>query len=196
MSGAIDRIDLLVSRTDEGMIELSSPEVGEIMGVLERGATLSPGMVAATLLRLGRSYALLAPQGASGLVVSEPPLALRAPVGCGDIIFTLDPAGTVSQDAIISEEHDGTDGSALVVRATQPGRVWLRPSPSEPPLAPLGQDVEDGTALCLIEVMKTFSTVPYRPEGPLPQRAKVKRWLVEDGADVEPGTPLVVVEPH
>ena len=43
--------------------------------------------------------------------------------------------------------------------------------------------------------MKTFSTVPYRAEGGLPARAKVVRWLANDGDDVEPGGGILVVEP-
>ncbi|MEO0661110.1 MAG: carboxyl transferase domain-containing protein, partial [Planctomycetota bacterium] len=193
--GAARRMELRVARTDDGRIELRAPDVGELTGALERGALLGPGMVCGTLLRLGRAIDLVVPEGAAGLVVSEPPRALRAPTGYDEVVYVLDPSGAGSAGAAHEDEVAGTDGSALAVKASQPGRVWLSPSPGDPPLAPAGADLEEGAALCLIEVMKTFSTVPYAAGGGLPARARVARWLVEDGADVEPGTPLVEIEP-
>jgi biotin carboxyl carrier protein len=64
-----------------------------------------------------------------------------------------------------------------------------------PPAPDVGALVEVGTPLGLIEVMKTFSHVVYRPTGGLPARARITRVLAEDGADLEVGTPLLEVEP-
>jgi len=47
----------------------------------------------------------------------------------------------------------------------------------------------------LIEVMKTFTHVPYHATGGLPARARVVRWIVGESADVSEGDPLLEVEP-
>jgi biotin carboxyl carrier protein len=63
-----------------------------------------------------------------------------------------------------------------------------------------------GQAVGLIEVMKTFAQVQYRPDvtgvagatgkgRPLPERARIVRLIAADGAEVARGAPLFEVEP-
>ena len=53
-----------------------------------------------------------------------------------------------------------------------------------------------GTPVGLIEVMKTFFQVRYGDAnlGDLPTTAKVAKHLVEDGAEVERGQPVIELE--
>jgi 3-methylcrotonyl-CoA carboxylase beta subunit len=85
----------------------------------------------------------------------------------------------------------------LVFRAPLAGRLYLRPSPQKPTFLQVGDVVEPGTTLGLLEVMKSFNRIAYGGHG-LPERARVVRFLVEDGADVEQGTPILALEgaPH
>jgi biotin carboxyl carrier protein len=83
----------------------------------------------------------------------------------------------------------------LFVRAPHAGRFWQRASPGEAPLVSVGDVVEAGRALGLIEVMKTFAQVHYRPTGNLPPRARVRRFLVSDGAEIDDRAALIEVEP-
>ena len=76
-----------------------------------------------------------------------------------------------------------------------PGTFYRKPSPESPPFKQDGDAVAVGDVIGLVEVMKTFSTVPYRATDGLPGRAKVVRWLVEDGSDVQQGDPILEVEP-
>ena len=91
--------------------------------------------------------------------------------------------------AAASVEVDG-----LTFRAPIAGRPYFRPSPGKPPFIKVGDVVERGTTLCLLEVMKTFSRISYGGDG-LPERARVVKFLVEDGADVDQGAPLLKLEP-
>lgn len=195
MSRPHQTMQLKAEATDEGHIRLLSPEVGGFTGALPEGSTLSPGMVAGTLQVLGRSVDLVVPAGAGGAVVSAAPKLRVAPVGFGDELYRLDPEGVAAAAAMAGGGGPELEGDAMAVTATQSGRVWHSPSPGEPPFAKAGDVLEDGSPICLIEVMKTFSTVPYRAEGGLPARAKVVRWLANDGDDVEPGGGILVVEP-
>jgi hypothetical protein len=43
--------------------------------------------------------------------------------------------------------------------------------------------------------MKTFAQVHYRPTGNLPPRARVRRFLVSDGAEIDDRAALIEVEP-
>ena len=56
-------------------------------------------------------------------------------------------------------------------------------------------ELTEGAAVGLIEIMKTFTPIPYTVTGGLPSPARVRRVLVEDGEDVERGDGLIEVEP-
>ena len=81
----------------------------------------------------------------------------------------------------------------LVVHSPQSGRFHLHPSPGEAPFVSIGAVVEVGQPIGLIEVMKTFAHVRYGGRD-LPSRGRVTRVLVEDGAEVAAGEPLIEIE--
>jgi acetyl-CoA carboxylase biotin carboxyl carrier protein len=68
------------------------------------------------------------------------------------------------------------------------GTVYLQPEPGSPPFIKVGQQVSEGETLLIVEAMKTMNHIHA------PKAGTVKRILVEDGAAVEFGTPLVIVE--
>ena len=51
------------------------------------------------------------------------------------------------------------DDGLVAVRSPMGGTVYHCPSPDEPPFVEVGTRVEKGTALCLIEVMKLYTTI-------------------------------------
>lgn len=77
----------------------------------------------------------------------------------------------------------------VVVHAPTVGHYYHRPDPSSPPFVTSGATVEVGATLGLIEVMKMFNAVPA------PVAGRVHAVLVEDGAFVEHGQPLLVILP-
>jgi len=78
--------------------------------------------------------------------------------------------------------HPGAVTSPMV------GTVYLQPEPGAPSFASVGQQVKEGDTLLIIEAMKTMNHIPA------PRAGTVKRLLVEDGAPVEFGAPLVIIE--
>jgi len=52
----------------------------------------------------------------------------------------------------------------------------------------VGDKVSEGQTLMIVEAMKTMNQIPS------PKAGTVKRILVEDGAPVEFGAPLMIVE--
>lgn len=195
MSERTRRNELMAERTNGGLLELRSPDVGTFSGAFGEGATLSPGMTCGTLRSLGRDARLVVPDGVSGAIVSTAPRALAAPVEFGEVLYVLDPEGAPLQAVQAGAATTALEGDQLAVTASQAGRIWHSPSPDAPPFCSPGDVVEDGAPLCLVEVMKTFATLPYRVEGGLPARARVVRWIAMDGADVAPGSAILAVEP-
>lgn len=75
------------------------------------------------------------------------------------------------------------------VRAPMVGTFYRRPSPQESQYVDVGQAVAKGQALCLIEVMKLFTTIEATTAG------TVEAILPEDGALVEFDQLLFLIRP-
>jgi hypothetical protein len=174
-------------------VELTSPGVGWFTSAVPRGHVLTPGAPAGFLLTLGRAQPLVVPAGVAGVVRSERPEAVHAPVGFGTVLYELE--GLEALGSVVAEGAAADTSGGLVFPSPQTGRFWHRSQPGEPPLVAPDQLVEAGTAVGLIEVMKTFTQVGYRPVGGLPARARIVRVLAGDGAEVSKGAPLFEVEP-
>lgn len=184
----------LRAEVDGDRVRLSAPAVGLWTRAVPRGRVLSPGQEAGVLLVLGRAHPLVVPEGVAGVVTSERPERVHEPVGWGQVLYELSTAESPAvAGAPAAAERAGPSG-ALVVPAPQAGRFWHRAAPGDPPFAAPGQELAPGSALGLIEVMKTFTQVAYRAAGGLPERARVVRHLVEDGAEVAEGDALIEVE--
>jgi acetyl-CoA carboxylase biotin carboxyl carrier protein len=187
----------LIARKDAGRVLLCSPAVGLFTRALDRGTPLVPGEAAGTLLRLGRASTLLVPAGASGVIANARPERVHAPVSWGETLYELEPLeGTNERAAAASDAQTEARSGALVLRAPQTGRFYERPAPNEPAFAREGDLLEAGRPVGLVEVMKTFTHVAYRPGGTLPVRARFVRYLVPHASDVSEGQPLCEVAPE
>jgi acetyl-CoA carboxylase biotin carboxyl carrier protein len=67
------------------------------------------------------------------------------------------------------------------------GTVYLQPEPGSKAFVSVGEQVTEGQTLLIIEAMKTMNQIPA------PRAGTVKRILVEDGAPVEYGAPLMII---
>lgn len=79
-------------------------------------------------------------------------------------------------------EHPGAVTSPMV------GTVYMQAEPGADPFISVGATVAEGDTLLIVEAMKTMNHIPA------PRAGTVKRIIVEDGAAVEFGTPLVILE--
>ena len=64
----------------------------------------------------------------------------------------------------------------------------MQAEPGAPEFIKLGQKVAEGDTLLIVEAMKTMNHIPS------PRAGTIKRILIEDGAAVEFGAPLVILE--
>jgi acetyl-CoA carboxylase biotin carboxyl carrier protein len=83
---------------------------------------------------------------------------------------------------VADEDHPGLVTSPMV------GVAYLSPEPGQPAYVTPGARVEQGQTLLLIEAMKTFNQIKA------PRAGTVTRILIESGAPVEFGAPLLIVE--
>ncbi|MCG8507828.1 MAG: acetyl-CoA carboxylase biotin carboxyl carrier protein [Rhodospirillales bacterium] len=68
------------------------------------------------------------------------------------------------------------------------GIAYTQSEPDAPPLVSVGQSINEGDTVILIEAMKVFNPIKA------PKSGKVTRILVSNGAPVEFGEPLLIIE--
>ncbi len=78
--------------------------------------------------------------------------------------------------------HPGAVTSPMV------GTVYMAAEPGAAAFVSVGSTVKEGDTLLIIEAMKTMNQIPA------PRAGTVKRIVVEDGAPVEYGAPLMIIE--
>ena len=94
----------------------------------------------------------------------------------------VSPAPAVSEAAEDPASHPGAVSSPMV------GTVYMQAEPDTPAFITMGSKVSEGDTILIIEAMKTMNQIPA------PHSGTVKRILVEDGAPVEYGSPMVIIE--
>lgn len=96
------------------------------------------------------------------------------------------PAATPS--ATPAETADDPADLPGAVTSPMVGTVYMQAEPGAPAFISVGTKVAEGDTLLIVEAMKTMNHIPS------PKSGTVKRIVVEDGAAVEFGTPLVILE--
>ena len=89
------------------------------------------------------------------------------------------------EDIQLDEEIE--ESEHFTVRAPMVGTFFLAPSPDQEPFVKVGDKVQKGEALCLIEAMKIFNQIESEYDG------TIVNILKEDGEPVEYGEPLFVI---
>jgi acetyl-CoA carboxylase biotin carboxyl carrier protein len=69
------------------------------------------------------------------------------------------PAPAQSTEGTSDAATVNIDDGLVAVRSPMVGTTYRRPAPDEPPFVEVGTRVEKGTPLCLIEVMKLYTTI-------------------------------------
>lgn len=109
------------------------------------------------------------------------PAPVAAPVAAA-------PAPSAAPAPAPSETSDDPAAHPGAVTSPMVGTVYLAPEPGSANFVSVGDKVSEGDTLLIVEAMKTMNQIPA------PKSGTIKRILVEDGAPVEFGAPLMIVE--
>lgn len=145
---------------ESGVSELEVTEGEDKVRIVKHHPTMAPGQHAHIMLPQHpyAPYAPYAPAGAPGAV----------------------PAAPEPPPAPVEEGH--------LIKAPMVGTFYRAPSPGAKPFIELGQSVNAGDPLCIIEAMKLLNEIETDITG------VVKKILVENGQPVEYGQPLFIIE--
>ena len=81
------------------------------------------------------------------------------------------------------------DNKYITVKSPIIGTFYRKPSPDKPVFVEVGDTINEGTVLCVIEAMKLFNDIESEVSG------KIVKILVDDSSPVEFDQPLFLVDP-
>jgi acetyl-CoA carboxylase biotin carboxyl carrier protein len=105
------------------------------------------------------------------------------------------PAAPAEQPAPAATENKGekseakSEGNYVEVKSPMVGTFYRSASPEKPPYANVGDKIEQGKVVCIIEAMKLFNEIESEISG------KIVKVLVDDAQPVEYDQPLFLVDP-
>lgn len=121
-------------------------------------------------------------KGTANLPDTVSPQSTTAHTETGLPSHALQPETPASANALTTVANDTPSAAGtglLEIRAPMLGRFYRAASPSEPPLADVGSKVGPEDPVCVIEVMKLFSTIPAGITGTIVEIVAADGELVE-----------------
>lgn len=96
------------------------------------------------------------------------------------------PAAT---EAPAPKTETASDKKLVEIKSPMIGTFYRSPGPGKPNFVSVGDDINSGTTVCIIEAMKLFNEIESEIKG------KIVKVLVEDATPVEYDQPLFLVDP-
>jgi len=117
-------------------------------------------------------------------------LKKESPNGNGETTSKImaTPQISVIQEPIAPQAPQQTS-KTIEIKAPMVGTFYRSPSPESPPFIEVGQSVDVGQVICIIEAMKLMNEIKSETKG------KIAEVLIENGHPIEFGQPLFLVEP-
>ena len=86
------------------------------------------------------------------------------------------------------KSEDNTD-HLITVKSSMIGTFYRSASPEKPPFVSVGDSINNGDTICIIEAMKLFNEIESEVSG------KIVKILVDDATPIEFDQPLFLVDP-
>ncbi len=100
------------------------------------------------------------------------------------------PAAAVAEDKPAKKGDDGIDESKLhAVKSPMIGTFYRAAGPDKPNFVNVGDEVQPGKVICIIEAMKLFNEIECDVAG------RVVKVVVDNSSPVEYDQPLFLIEP-
>lgn len=100
------------------------------------------------------------------------------------------PHAAAASAAGAKEREEAAGPRRTGITSPMVGTFYRAPAPDAPPFVEVGQDIEVGQVVCIIEAMKLMNEIKSEVTG------RIAEVLVQNGDPVEFGQPLFTVEPQ
>ena len=116
-----------------------------------------------------------------GQPMIQPVQAIQQPIAQAPVAGSSKSSGSKSESA--------KQDNLLTIKSPMIGTFYRQSGPDKPIFVSVGDEVEVGQVVCIIEAMKLFNEIESEVAG------KIVKVLVEDASPVEFDQPLFLVEP-
>jgi acetyl-CoA carboxylase biotin carboxyl carrier protein len=127
----------------------------------------------------------------TNVVESAAPVVIAAaqPIAAAPIVTAMPVAAAPKSEETVVTPSTAEDSKLLVIKSPMVGTFYRSGGPDKPPFVKIGDIVDIGSKVCIIEAMKLFNEIDSEVKG------KIVKVLVEDASPVEYDQPLFMVEP-
>ncbi len=131
-------------------------------------------------------------------LLSAPPQVFPVPQGQQPYLPTNNMSASPSKvqpdkeaaSTVTDEDNGKSEEDFVTIKSPIVGTFYRSQSPEKPPYIKVGDTVEVGMVVCIVEAMKLFNEIESEIQG------KVVKVLVEDAQPVEYDQPLFLVDPQ
>jgi len=106
------------------------------------------------------------------------------------IVMTAPAEESTSTEKKKEKEEEKEEDDSNTIKSPMIGTFYRSSDPEKPPFINVGDDIEKGQVICIIEAMKLFNEIESEVSG------KIIKILVDDKTPVEYDQPLFSIEPH
>ncbi len=146
-----------------------APTLADLLDAVDR---LEDGSFHQVEIRIGEARVRVSRSAPAAVVTGAPPPAAAAPA-----------------PAVEAAAAPAADAGLVIVEAPMVGTFYRRPRPDAAPFAEVGDRVEEGQVLCIIEAMKLMNNIVAERAG------EIAEFAPEDGSPVQFGDRLVAIRP-
>lgn len=124
-------------------------------------------------------------------LVSAAPVMSMAPTAAPAAAPVANASSATPPPAAAAAKEEGGSNEADLIAVKSPivGTFYRSSDPEKPPFTKVGDSIEVGTVVCIVEAMKLFNEIESEISG------KIVKVLVEDASPVEYDQPLFLVDP-
>ncbi len=115
-------------------------------------------------------------------VVAAPAPIMAAPVSAA-------PIATTAAAPPAAADNDAPASNLIEVKSPMIGTFYRKPNPESDNFVNVGDSVEPGKVVCMVEAMKLFNEIESEISG------KIVKVLVDDSSPIEYDQPLFLVDP-
>ena len=116
----------------------------------------------------------------------QQPLGAQMPVAQQPILGASAPS---EGQAVSPTDNEEENSKYIVIKSPIIGTLYRKPSPDKPLFVKVGDTIDVGDVVCIIEAMKLFNEVESEVAG------KIVKVLIDDSSPVEFDQPLFLVDP-
>jgi len=131
----------------------------------------------------------------SAVCIPKQPEQLAAPAATAPVATAPEPVSAAPEPAPVeatpeaASAGDAIPEGLVAIKAPFTGLFYRKPSPPEPSFVEVGSEVKEDTTVCLVEVMKCFTSIAAGVKG------HVEKILVENATLVEIGQVMFLIRP-